>query len=103
MLLINRECNGDMLLIDRKLAELEDDAEYTSFSKFIKLMKKSFNLIRTEKKKLHRPLSHSLTCFDEPIGRPCFCFTKGLIGLTNDLAMGEVKLRREKVAIGFSG
>ena len=67
VLLIDRECSGTVLFIDRELIELEDDTEYASFSKLIKLVKKSFNPTRTEKEKLYLPISHSLTRFDKPV------------------------------------
>ena len=51
VLLIDREHRGNMLLINRKLAELEDDAECASLPKFTELMKKPPNLTRTGKEK----------------------------------------------------
>ena len=63
----NQKTGGDVPLINRKLAELEDnaecaflpkltelenDAEYASFPKFIELVKKPSNLTRTRKVKL---------------------------------------------------
>ena len=101
MPLIDREHNGNMLLIDRKLAELEEDAECASLPKLTKLMKKSSNLTKIVKKKSHCPISHSLACFVEPIGRLCFCFVESLAGLTGGLAINRAALREEKVAIGF--
>ena len=52
MLLINSKFSGNLLLIDRKLLELEDDAQCTSLSKFTKLVKKPSNLTKTRKKNL---------------------------------------------------
>ena len=103
MLLINSKQSGNVLFIDRKLAELEDDAEYASFPKLTKLVKKHSNLTRTGKKKLHRPISHSLAHFVEPIGQPCFHFTKSLASLTDGLAMGKTELRGREIAVGFFG
>ena len=102
ILLIDRKLDANMLLIDRKLAELEDDVKCASLSKFIELVKKSFNLIKTEKEKLYHPISYSLTCFIEPTERPCVCFAKGLAGLIDSLVMGEAEWRREEVTISFS-
>ena len=39
ILLINSKYNGNVLFIDRKLAELEDDAECASLLKLTKLVK----------------------------------------------------------------
>ena len=118
MPLIDREHRDDVVLIDRKLAKLEDDAECASFSKFtklkddtkyasllklIELVKISSNLTRIGKKKPHCPISHSLACFVEPIRRSCFYFTGGLADLTDGLAMGRVKLKEGEIAAGFSG
>ena len=103
VLLIDRKCSENVLLINKELAELENNAECAFFPKFTKLVKKPSNLIKTGKKKPHRPISHSLTCFVKPVRRSRFCFTEDLMGWTNGLAMGEVELRRGKVAIGFSG
>ena len=117
MPLIDREHNGDVLLLDKKFAKLEDDAECASLSKFTELendtkyaslpkltelVKKSFNLTKTVKEKSHRLISHFLACFVELVGRPCFCFVEGLTGLTDGLAMGGAKLREREVAVGFS-
>ena len=101
-----------MLLIE-STRTLEDDAECASFPKLTELVrlsnltelvKKPSNLTRTGKEKPHRPISHSLTCFVEPIGRPRFCFVEGLTGgLTNGLAMGGAELRGREVVVGFFG
>ena len=72
MLFIHSKHNGNVLLIDRKLAELKDDAECASFPKLTKLVKKTSNLTRTGKKKPHRPISHSLACFTEFDGQTRF-------------------------------
>ena len=103
ILLIDRECSGNMLLLDREIAELENDAEYISLPKLTKLMKKSSNPIRTRTKKPHCPISHFLTHFVELVEQPRFCFTEGLTGLFDGLAMGGAELRGEKIAISFSG
>ena len=103
MLLIGSKHSGNMLLIDKKFAKLKYDAECASLPKFTKLVKKSSNLTRTRKEKLHHPISNSLAHFVEPAGRPCFHFVEGLAGLTDGLAIDGVELREEKVAVGFSG
>ena len=100
--LLNGKHSGDMLLIDRKLAELKDDAKYASFPKLTELVKKLFNLTRTGKKKPYCPISH-LVCFVKPVEWPHFHFAEGLAGLTDDLAIGGAELRREEVTVGFSG
>ena len=38
--IIDKKHSGNVLLINRKLAKLEDDAKYTSLPKLTKLMKK---------------------------------------------------------------
>ena len=91
-----------MLLIDKELAKLEDDAECASLPKFTELMKKPFNLTKTGKEKPHCPIFYSLSCFVEPDKWPDFCFIKGLMGLTDGLVMGEVELKGGEVAVGFS-
>ena len=68
MLLIDREISGNVLLLDRKLAELKDDAECAFLPKLTKLMKKASNLTRIGKKKPHYLISHFLACFDELVG-----------------------------------
>ena len=106
VLLIDRKCSSDVLLIDQKLVKLKDDAKYESLLKLTKLVKKLPNLINIRKKKPHCPISHSLTCFIELIGQPCFCFAEGLMnlmGLTNGLAISRAELRRGEIAVGFSG
>ena len=100
--LINRENSGNVLLINRELAILGDGSECASLLKLTELMKKPSNLIKTEKEKLHRPISYFLTRFVELIRRICFCFAENLMGLTDSLAIGRAKLRGRKVAIGFS-
>ena len=101
---IDRTPNGGELFIDGTLIELKDDAECASLPKLTKLVKKPSNLTRTRKEKPHRPISHSLAHFVEPIGRPRFWFVENLTGgLTDSLAMGRVESRGEEVAIGFSG
>ena len=62
---IDRKLNGNVLLIDREFAELEDNAKYTPLPKLIKLVKKPSNLTKIEKKKPHCPKSHFLACFIE--------------------------------------
>ena len=72
MSFINRELDGGVLLIDKKLAELENDTKYISFLKLtelennadcISLSKPSllvnnfFNITRTRKEKPHQPIS----------------------------------------------
>ena len=82
--------------------KLEDNVEFASFSKLTKLVKKSFNLIKMEKKKpqwLYSLISYFFPCFVELIERPWFCLTEGL---TNDLAISRVKLKGDEVTIGFS-
>ena len=92
---------------------MKDDAECISLPKLTELVKlpnltelvkKPSNLTKTGKEKPHCPISHSLTCFIELIGRLCFRFTEGLTGgLTDGLAMGGAELRGGEVAVGFSG
>ena len=102
MPLIDSKHNGNMLLINRKLVELENDAEYASFPKLIKLVKKPFNLIKTGKEESHYPISYFLTCLVELVRQLYFCFAEGLMGLTDGLAIGKTELRGEEVAVGFS-
>ena len=102
-MLIDREHSSNVLFIVRELAELENDAQYSSLPKLKELIKKFSNLTWTGKKKPHCPISHSLTCFVEFIGRPCFYFAEGLAGLTDGLAIGGAESRVWEVAIGFSG
>ena len=92
-----------MLLIDRKLTKLENNAEYASLLKLTKLVKKLSNLTRIRKKKPHCPISYLLACFVEPVRRSRFCFVEGLAGLTDNLTMGGAELKGEEVAIGFFG
>ena len=92
-----------MLLIDRELAELEDDAECASFLKLTKLVKKSSNLTKTGEKKPHCPISHFLACFIKLVGRLCFYLVESLTGLADGLALGGTKSRGGKVAISFFG
>ena len=101
LLLIDRECSGNVLLIDRELTELKDNAECTSLPKFAELVKKPSNLSKTSKKKPHHPISHSLTCFVEPIRQPCFCFLESLMGLTDGLGMSRVELKEREIAVNF--
>ena len=91
-----------MPLIDRELAELENNAKCASFPKLTELMQKPFNLTIIKKEKPHYPISHSLTYYVESIRRPCFCFVEALIGLTDGLAMGGAESREEKVVVCFS-
>ena len=72
----NQKIGGNLLFIDREVAKLEDDAE-ASLPKLTKLVKKPFNLIRTEKEKPHYPISHFLAYFIEHIGRSCSSFIDG--------------------------
>ena len=58
-----RKISGSMPLIDKKLAELEDDAKYASLPKLIKLVKKSSNFTKIGKEKSHYPISPSLASF----------------------------------------
>ena len=102
MPLIDREYNSNMLLINRKLAELEDDAEYISFLKLTELVKKTSKQIRTNKEKPYCLISHSLTCFVELVERSRFCFAEGLTGLTDVLVIDGAESREKKVAVGFS-
>ena len=90
-----------MLLIDRELRELEDDTKCAFLLKLTKLVKKSSNLTRIGKKKLHCPISHSFTNFVESIRWPYFSFEGDLMSLTNSLAIDGVKLRKRKVAVSF--
>ena len=85
--LIDKIPNGNLLLIDRKLAELEDNTEYTSLPKLKELVKKPSNLTRIGKKKPHYPISHSLAYFIELIKRPYFCFAESLTSLIDRLAI----------------
>ena len=116
-LLLDGKQSGDVVLINKRLAELEDDAEfasfpklkelennaeYTSLPKLTELVKKHFNLTRTEKEKSHRPISHFLACIIKPIRRPCFLFAESLAGLTDGLVMSGAKLKRREVVVGFS-
>ena len=103
ILLIERKHSSDELLINRKLVELEDNTECASPSKLTKLVKKLSNLTRIGKEKPHHPISHSLTYFIKSVRWLYFHFAEGLIGLIDSLAMGKVKLKRGKVAVGFSG
>ena len=103
VLFINSKHSGNVLLIDKKLAELENNAECASFAKFTELVKKPSNLTRTGKKTSHCGISHSLACFVEPVRRPCFRFVEGLAGLTDGLAMGGAKSKREEIAVSFFG
>ena len=103
MFLIDEKRSGDVLLIDIKFAELEDDVECASLTKLTKLVKKLSNLTRIGKEKRHRLISHSLTYFVELIGRLGFHFVKSLTGLTNGLAMDGAQSKEEKVAVGFFG
>ena len=91
-----------MLLINKELKKLKDDAKFAFPPKLIELVKKPFNLTRIGKKKPHWQIFHFLTCFIKPIGQPCFCFAKAIKSLINGLAIGEAKLMEGKVAIGFS-
>ena len=102
VLLIDSEHNSNILLIDRKLVELENNAECASLPKLTKLVKKPSNLTRLGKKKSYRPIFYFLACFVKLVGRPCFSFVEGLADLTNGLAIGRAELRRRKVAVGFS-
>ena len=82
---------------------MRNDAKCASLLKLIELVKKSFNLIKIEKEKphwLYCLISHSFACFVELVIRPYFCLAKSL---TDNLAMGQIELRREKVVISFSG
>ena len=65
--------------------------------------KKSSNLIKIGKEKPHCPISYSLACFVEFVGRPHFCFADGLASLIDSLAIGKIELKEGKIAIGFSG
>ena len=67
MPLIDRELGGNVLLKNRKLAELKDDAKCAYFAKLNKWVKKFFNLTKIGKKKLHCQISHFLARFGEPI------------------------------------
>ena len=115
--LINSQYSGEVLLIDRKLTELEndaecvslpkfteleDDAKYASFLKAHRISEKPSNLTGTRKEKLHRLISHSSVYFLELVGRPCFCFIGGLADLTDGLAIGGAESRERKIAISFS-
>ena len=100
---MNRERSCNVLFINKEPAKLEDDTECASLPKLTKLVKKLSNLTKIGKKKPQCPISHSLTHFIEPIEQPCFCFAKGLMGLTDSLAMSGAKLREEEVVVGFSG
>ena len=89
---------------DAKCASLPKLTELVKLSNLRELVKKSSNLTRTGKEKLHCPISHSLTCFVEHIERPHFCFAEGLTGgLIDGLAMGGAELRGEEIAVGFFG
>ena len=102
VLFIDSKHSGNMLLIDRKLAKLENDAKCASLPKLTELVKKPSNLTRTGKKKPHCPISYSLACFVESVGRPRFYFVEGLVDLTDSLAMGEAESRGREIAVGFS-
>ena len=52
---INKIHSGNILLIDREFVELKDDTKYAFLLKLIKLVKKPFNLTKTEKKKTLLP------------------------------------------------
>ena len=100
--LINRKLSDNILLIDKDLTKLEDDAKCAFLVKLIELVKKPFNLIKTEKEKPHHPISHLLACFVESVRQPRFCFAEGLSGLTDGLAICGAELKGRKVAVGFS-
>ena len=102
ILLIDRKRIGNVMLIHRKLVELENDAEYTFLLKLIELVKKLFNITRVEKEKPYCPISYSLICFIELVGRPYFYFAEDLMGLIDSLAMVETELRQGEIAVGFS-
>ena len=53
----NQKTGDNMPLIDRALAELEDDAECVSFPKLTELVKKPFSLTRTGKEKPEHTLN----------------------------------------------
>ena len=104
MLLIDREHNGNVLLIDRAPAHWKMMLNMHLSRCFTKLVKKPSNLTRTRKEKPHRPISHSLARFIEPIERLRFCFAEGLAGsLTDGLAMGGAESKGGEVAVSFSG
>ena len=104
MLLIDREHNGDVLLIDRAPAHWKMMLNVHLSRSFTKLVKKSSNLTSTGKEKPHRPISHSSARFVELIRRPRFRFVEGLTGgLIDGLAIGGTKSRGGKVTVGFSG
>ena len=104
ILLMNREHNSDVLLIDRAPAHWKMMLNVHLSQSFTKLVKKPSNLTRTGKEKSHRPISHSLAHFVEPIRRPCFRFAEGLTsGFTDGLAIGRAESRGGEVAVGFSG
>ena len=90
-----------MLLINRELAESENNAECTSPPKLTELVKKPSNLIKTGKKKPYCPISHFLSSFVEFVRRPCFYFAEGLAGLIDGLSMGRADSREGEVAVGF--
>ena len=92
-----------MPLINKVLAELEDDAEYAYLPKLTELVKKPSNLTKIRKEKLYCSISHSLAHFFEPVRRPCFCFVKALTGLIDGFAIGGAELRKKKVAVSFFG
>ena len=98
---MDKDLGGNMLLIDKKLAKLEDDTKCVSLSKFTELVKKPSNLTRIGKEKSYCLISHSLACFVEPVRQPRFCFAKSLMGLTDNLAIGRAKLREREIAVGF--
>ena len=103
ILLLDSKHSGNVLLIDKELVELEDDAECASLLKLTEFMKKHFKQTKTGKEKPHRSISNSFAYFDEPVGRPCFCFTEAWVGLTDGLAMGGAESKKEKVTINFFG
>ena len=99
----NRKIGGNVLLINRKLAELEYDAKCASLIKLTKLVKKHSNLTKTGKKKPHCLIFYFLTCFVEPVRQPYFCFVKSLTSLIDCLAISRAESRGGKIAINFSG
>ena len=99
---MDRKLDGNVLFIDRNLAELEDNAKCARLAKLIELVKKPSNLTKTEKEKPHYLISHFLAYFVEFVKLLYFCFVEGLTGLTDDLAMGGTESKSREFAIGFS-
>ena len=98
----NRKIVDNVLLINGELAKLKDDAECVFLLKLIELIKKSSNLIRTGKEKLHwlyRLIFYSFAYLVKLVGQPCFYLIEDLI---NSLAIGKAESRKKEITVSFS-